>query len=93
MRFFYVSAFNITGDGASILPAAWFVNDRGEAVDRFPECGAAGYCNLYINGVMQGGSLYDISPSAVTIRPMGQTIAPGTPIIVESVSFQTTLSH
>jgi len=93
MRFFYLPPSDISNVEACVLPAVWFVNDRGEAADGFPDCGMAGYCNLYINGLMQGGSIYDVSPSSVTIRPTGQTIAAGTPIIVESVSFRAALSN
>lgn len=88
MRFFYVPSSDISTAEERVLPAERFVNDQGETADGFPDFGTAGYCNLYINGLMQGASVYDVSPSAVSIKPTGQTIAAGTPIIVESVSFQ-----
>ena len=92
MRFFYVPSSDISTAEERELPAGWFVNDQGETAAGFPDSGTTGYCNLYINGLMQGASVYDISPAAVSIKPTGQTIPAGTPIIVESVSFQAATS-
>lgn len=64
-----------------------FVDDHGDRAKKFPPDGLEGYSNLYINGVMQEGALYQVSPREIRLQSVGQTVLAGTPIILESVHF------
>ncbi|GIP16921.1 hypothetical protein J40TS1_25630 [Paenibacillus montaniterrae] len=87
-RYFYITPTNIelTEDGYVISPKQC-MNDRGNAAESFCNFGKAGYFNLYINGVMQGGSLYKVNSRRLALTATGQTIYEGTPIILESIGF------
>jgi hypothetical protein len=87
-RYFYIpdEDIELTGDRIR-LHANQFVDDHGERVARFAYFGRRGYVNLFINGALQEGKLYQVKPDALTIIPTGQTIYKGTPIIIESVGF------
>jgi hypothetical protein len=45
------------------------------------------YSNLYVNGILQAGSFYSVSTSALTIHPEDEIIVAGIPIILEVVQF------
>jgi len=70
-----------------VLAAERFENDQGEPATEFPDFGRSGYYNLYVNGVLQEGSLYRVDSRSVALAPTGQTIIAGAPIILESVGF------
>ncbi|AWB44067.1 hypothetical protein DCC85_07455 [Paenibacillus sp. CAA11] len=72
-----------TGTGATFAIAATaFTNDAGAAATAFP--GVFNYYNLYVNGVMQTADVSSVTTTAITI-PGGDTLDPGTPIIVQFV--------
>ncbi|QMV40793.1 DUF4183 domain-containing protein [Cohnella cholangitidis] len=86
-RYFYVADSDIPMNRSRTFTADQFVDDAGDRALRFTLNGQNGYCNLYINAVMQEGQLYSLAPDALTIKPTGQLIRTGTPIILESVGF------
>jgi hypothetical protein len=87
-RYFFVAPYDIELSGEKIvLFPSQFVDDQGGNVAKFIDFGRKGYFNLYINGAMQQGKLYLVRSNALTIRPTGQTIYKGTPIILESIGF------
>ncbi len=84
-RYFYIANSDIQAPAS--IPASQFTNDDGELAAKFPDLGQNSYSNLYINGMLQEGSLYSISTSVLTINPKGTTIFSGTPIALEIVQF------
>jgi len=86
-RFFMLPPADLVLTEERRLGAGSFMDDRGEPAERFPDFGESGYYNLFVNGVLQEGALYRVSPEALTIVPTGQTIGAGTPIVLESVGF------
>lgn len=88
-RYFFVCPHNIAlVNTPYTLDADQFVDDQGEAIQVFHMYGSSGYTNLFINGVMQGGSFYEISKNSLQLNPTGQIILEGTPIIIESIGFK-----
>ncbi|MFC4812828.1 DUF4183 domain-containing protein [Paenibacillus sp. GCM10023250] len=87
-RYFYIAPAEIGFAEAVAFPAAGFVNDAGEPVLSFADFGQSGYYNLYLNGVVQQGLAYEAAPDGLTIYATGQTIAAGTPIILEAIGFR-----
>lgn len=87
-RYFYVAPHDIelTNEKQEI-DCTQFVNDQGGAVKRFRDFRKSGYFNLYVNGMMQGGSFYRISKTRLILNATGQSIYQGTPIIIESIGF------
>lgn len=91
-RYFSTPPENVELNEEQTFPADQFADDSGETVDYFPDVGKKGYHNLFINGVMQAGDLYNVSEDALTIQPTGETILAGTPVIIESVKFRVKVS-
>ncbi|MBS4209008.1 DUF4183 domain-containing protein [Bacillus sp. FJAT-50079] len=86
-RHFYIPQNTLSLVEGANFPANFFTNDRGEQVDEFTTFSPNGYVNLFINGVMQEGSLYVVGRNFLSIHPVEQSITAGTPIIVESIGF------
>ncbi|MFC5649552.1 DUF4183 domain-containing protein [Paenibacillus solisilvae] len=84
-RYFYLATSDI--QSLVTIPAQEFMNDEGTLITAFTTNGPNSYSNLYINGILQEGSLYDLNESALTIHVNNQTIFSGTPIILESIQF------
>jgi hypothetical protein len=84
-RYFYI----VTSDAQSPLtiPASEFTNDDGVFITAFTDNGQNSYSNLYINGILQEGSLYSFNKSELTINFNNQIIYSGTPIILEIIQF------
>ncbi|MGG2990832.1 DUF4183 domain-containing protein, partial [Paenibacillus macerans] len=82
-RYFYFPPANLQGDVT--VPASEFTDDQGNPPAAFSGLGSESYANLYINGVMQEGSLYTLSPQALTLLLGQDMILAGTPIIIEIV--------
>jgi hypothetical protein len=85
-RYFYIASSDITLP--SDLPANQFTNDDGESIAEFTDFEQNSYANLFINGIMQVGSSYRVSTSALAITDdhgINETIYAGTPIILETV--------
>jgi hypothetical protein len=86
-RFFFIASSDITLTIPQTIPANQFTNDNGDIVTSFPNLDQSSYSNLYINGILQQGSLYLVSTSGLTLQPTGDIIFSGTPIIIETVQF------
>ncbi|WP_147534298.1 DUF4183 domain-containing protein [Bacillus marasmi] len=86
-RFFYICEEDIDLSVKQLIPANNFTNDQGILVTGFPYKKPNGYNNLFINGLMQQGSIYSISTKGLTINAVSGTIFAGTPIIIEMVDF------
>lgn len=88
-RFFYVPGSDIVLTSSVTIPSAQFTDDNGAAASEFPKIGLANYSNLFINGMIQESSLYNISSTGLTISATRDTIYAGTPIALEIVQFST----
>jgi len=88
-RYFYLAPDDIrlNGDPLVLYPRQ-FADDAGEPADKFMDFGQEGYFNLYVNGVLQEGKLYQANSNRLTIAATGHRIIKGTPIILESVGFR-----
>lgn len=88
-RYFFVCPHNIALlETPYTINANQFVDDQGEAIQLFRTYRSSGYTNLFINGVMQGSSLYQISSNSLQLNATGQIIYEGTPIIIEAIGFK-----
>ncbi|WP_054027634.1 DUF4183 domain-containing protein [Bacillus sp. FJAT-28004] len=67
------------------IPANQFITDDGKSITEFAVLDQNSYANLYINGIMQEGSSYSISTSALNIIANQGTLFAGTSIIIETV--------
>ncbi|WP_168119888.1 DUF4183 domain-containing protein [Paenibacillus sp. HB172176] len=86
-RYFYISPNILHLANGACLPSHHFNDDDGNKISSFPLVARNGYVNLFINGVMQEGGLYDINPEALELAATDQQIASGTTIILEFVRF------
>ncbi|MFC5701346.1 DUF4183 domain-containing protein [Cohnella faecalis] len=84
-RYFHIAVRPIHLAAPAIIPASRFADDAGNPADKLPNYGEYGYCNCFINGVMQEGDLYHTHSLGLVIAATGQTIPAGTPIILEFV--------
>ncbi|WP_152968245.1 DUF4183 domain-containing protein, partial [Aneurinibacillus migulanus] len=73
--------------GPQVILATEFTGDSGGPISEFTNLGQNSYSNLYINGILQEGSIYSVNPNALTINLNGSTIFAGEPIILEIVQF------
>ncbi|MNY33180.1 hypothetical protein D3C86_1674440 [compost metagenome] len=57
----------------------------GTSVKDFSGLGLESFYNLYINGILQPGNLYDVSLANLFLLEQSSTIYAGTPIVLETV--------
>ncbi|ATP39946.1 hypothetical protein CSE16_07715 [Solibacillus sp. R5-41] len=86
-RYFYIAPQNISLTNGVTLPANLFSDDNGNSVTAFKIFNPNGYVNLYINAMMQEGSIYTVTPTSLILPPNNATIFARTPIIIESLGF------
>ncbi|WP_373430061.1 DUF4183 domain-containing protein [Paenibacillus sp. GD4] len=86
-RYYYNASQDLTSIGPLNIPADLFVDNMGNIVTSFKGLGPNSYNNLFINGIMQAGNAYNISPNALTLYPDGMSIYKGTPLTLEIVQF------
>ncbi|GGA30521.1 DUF4183 domain-containing protein [Psychrobacillus lasiicapitis] len=91
-RYFYIPEANLNLASGTTIFSNLFTDDDGNQVTNFMSFNPNGYANLYINGVIQEGGLYTVNTQSLTIAPVNSTISAQTPIIVELLTFSTTLS-
>lgn len=89
-RFFNVLAAPLTVADGTTVAATSFLDDSGVAATAFPDV-TNGYYNLYLNGVLQEGGSYTISPTELTFNTVTGTISAGTPLVVEAVELATVI--
>lgn len=71
------------------LPSSQFLDDAGNLSTLFDGVGTNSYTNVFINGMLQESSLYNITNNVLTLYLEGDTIYAGVPIIIENVEFNT----
>jgi len=86
-RYFYIVTADINLTNGAALNANLFWDDNGDQVVAFTIIHPNGYVNLFINGVMQEGGIYTVTPASLTLNANNATIYRGTPIIIESLGF------
>jgi hypothetical protein len=84
-RYFYITSSDTPSPVT--IPADAFTNDEGTVNTVFSDIGQNSYSNLYINGILQEGSIYRLTENALNINSNNQTIFSGTSIIVEIITF------
>jgi len=89
-RYFYITDEDL--QSVVVLEASQFTDDEGNPVMAYEGLSPSGYSNLYLNGMMQEGSLYKISPTALTMDLGSDIIYAGTPIIIENVEMSVVAS-
>ncbi|MDP4095367.1 DUF4183 domain-containing protein [Paenibacillus sp. P96] len=67
--------------------ATQFIDDSGNLAATFSGLGPNSYNNLFINGILQEGSFYNVTSSALTLNNGGGTLYAGTPITLVIVNF------
>lgn len=70
-----------------MLPANLFTDDAGNLINAFSGLGTNSYNNLFINGMLQEGNAYSVTPHTLTLLADGSTIYEGTPITLETLQF------
>lgn len=86
-RYFYIVTADIHLTNGATINANLFWDDNGNQVTAFTIFQPNGYVNLFINGVMQEGGIYTITPASLVLNADNATIYRGTPIIIESLGF------
>ncbi|MBA9087180.1 hypothetical protein FHR92_003662 [Fontibacillus solani] len=84
-RYFYVSDTDLDLIMTVAIPSRQFIDDSGNPAADFAGLGPNGFNNLYINGIIQPGNVYHVSPLSLSFPTQSSTIYAGTPIIVETV--------
>ncbi|GIO93700.1 MULTISPECIES: DUF4183 domain-containing protein [Paenibacillus] len=87
MRYFYTTDALVALDPPLIIPANQFTDDNGNAVSEIMEISQSGYANLYINGMMQEGRIFSVTPEALTLYSPGDVLLEGTPVILQVFQF------
>lgn len=87
MRYFYTTDALVALDPPLIIPANQFTDDNGNAVSEIMEITPSGYSNLYINGMMQEGRIFSVTPEALTLYSPGDVLLEGTPVILQVFQF------
>lgn len=91
-RYFLIASNDLDLKEGLLIPSSLFINDQGEPCASFVLYGKEGYCNLYVNGVLQEGDFYQIRPSELQLASTDQLILSGSPIIIESIGFMLELT-
>jgi hypothetical protein len=86
-RYFTIAGSDLDLDNLQIIPANQFTDDNGKPATGLMSLGPNGYFNVYINGMLQEGGLFDVTPDSLVILPAGGVIYQGSPIILEMVRF------
>lgn len=86
-RFFHETKNDISLDEPLTIPAHDFTDDQGRPVKFFTNIRLHSHTNLFINGMLQEGRIYKVSPHSLIIHSAGNHIIAGTPIIIEVLCF------
>ncbi|MNY31014.1 hypothetical protein D3C86_1651550 [compost metagenome] len=84
-RYFYEPDSDLDLTMSATIPADQFTNDTGASVTDFSGLGPESFYNLYINGILQPGNLYDVSLANLFFLEQSSTIYAGTPVVLETV--------
>lgn len=91
-RYFYEPVSDLDLTFSATVPANQFMNDAGVPVADLTALGPNSFNNLYINGILQPGSAYNINSSNLFFPPQSSTIYAGTPIVIETVQLLATVT-
>ncbi|WP_217490359.1 DUF4183 domain-containing protein [Paenibacillus cellulosilyticus] len=84
-RYFYIPDIDLDLISSITLPANLFTDDTGNAAAEFIGLGQGSYNNLYVNGIMQPGGIYTVSPASLFFPSQDSMIYAGTSIVLEIV--------
>jgi hypothetical protein len=84
-RYLFIPASDIDLTVPVVVPVTDFTDDSGTPATIFAGLASDSYQNLYINGILQMRGIYQVTPLALQLNPIGGTIYEGTPIILENV--------
>lgn len=90
-RYFYTLDTDLDLSTPAQFPATLFTNDYGEITDTFAGIRSNSYNSLYINGIVQPRSEYELSSNNLSFSIQSITIYAGTPIILEIVQIIATV--
>ncbi|WMT38928.1 DUF4183 domain-containing protein [Paenibacillus sp. D2_2] len=82
-RYFYFPETDL--QSSVVIPATQFLNDDGDQATQFLDLDPSHYSNLYMNGIMQGNNLYQVTSDSLFLDLEDDTVLAGTPIILEQV--------
>ncbi len=86
-RYFHFPPADLDLSSSVTIPAGEFSDDDGNSVTEFAGLGTNSFNNLFINGLVQPGYLYSVSPGMLFFPAQSGGIFAGTPIIIETVQF------
>lgn len=84
-RYFYITEAAVALDPPLVIPADQFTDDDGTPATQLMDVTDSGYSNLFINGVIQEGRIYDVGSNALTIHSPGDVLLAGTPVILQVI--------
>ncbi|MBT2759801.1 DUF4183 domain-containing protein [Paenibacillus sp. ISL-20] len=83
LRYFYVLMSEVNLDAPFVISAQQFTDDDGNHTFRSIEVGPNTTSTVYINGMIQEGRIYTLTPEALTLYSPGDVLLAGTPILLE----------
>jgi hypothetical protein len=86
-RYYYITSSDLVVSGPVAISATLFTDDAGNLITDFSGLGPNSYNNLFINGILQEGNAYSLSPNTLTLNLQGNTVYSGTPITLETIQF------
>jgi hypothetical protein len=92
-RFLYILSSDLDLTSPAALPANLFIDDAGNIISVFSGLGPNSFNNLFINGILQEGNVYSVSPNTLTLNPQDSTMYSGTPITLETIQFIAQVSY
>lgn len=84
-RYFSVVTEDMIGATTITMPATSFLDDVEAAITAFPVLAISEYYNVYINGMLQQGSISSLSTDELVLNTVD--IIAGVPILLEIASF------
>ncbi|GAA0393213.1 hypothetical protein GCM10008933_25050 [Paenibacillus motobuensis] len=82
-RYFYFPDSDL--QSSVVIPVEQFHNDDGNNATQFLGPDPSNYSNLYINGILQEGQIYEVITDSLILELGDDTVFAGTPIILEQV--------
>ncbi|WP_411551703.1 DUF4183 domain-containing protein [Paenibacillus lautus] len=83
LRYFYVLMSEVNLDDPFVISAGQFTDDDGNQAFQSIMVGPNSSSTVYINGMIQEGRIYTITPEALTLYSPGDVLLAGTPILLE----------
>lgn len=82
-RYFYFPDSDL--QASVVIPVEQFQDDDGNNATQFLGPDPSNYSNLYINGLLQEGQIYEVTADSLMLELGDDTVFAGTPIILEQV--------